>query len=206
VSPHEVVAAGLRAMLARADGAVHVVPEQQDDANPPDVVLYDVLALHLGDCLDLDRSVASTTVIALGRDLRPDLQARALERGAAAAVSLGITGEQLIEVVLSAVEGTLAESPVVRQRGAELPLGREAGLSARESSVLRLIVQDYTNLEIAEMLNLSINSIKTYIRTTYRKIGVRTRQQAVTWAIQHGFPIERDDQPEVVAHPIRTET
>ena len=58
--------------------------------------------------------------------------------------------------------------------------------------MLRLIVQGHTNQEIAERLFLSINSIKTYIRTTYRKLGVRTRQQAVTWAIQHGFPIAPD--------------
>lgn len=50
----------------------------------------------------------------------------------------------------------------------------------------------YTNQEIAEKLHLSINSIKTYIRTTSRKIGATSRQQAVTWAIQHGFPIECD--------------
>ena len=60
--------------------------------------------------------------------------------------------------------------------------------------MLRLIVQGYTNQEISERLYLSINSIKTYIRTTYRKLGVGSRQQAVTWAIQHGFPIERDEE------------
>ena len=76
------------------------------------------------------------------------------------------------------------------------PLGREAGLSGRESSVLRLIVQGHTTCEIAERLHLSINSIKTYIRTTYRKIGVKSRLQAVTWAIQHGFPIEREEPGE----------
>ena len=59
--------------------------------------------------------------------------------------------------------------------------------------MLRLIVLGHTDQEIADRLYLSINSIKTYIRTTYRKLGVASRQQAVTWAIQHGFPIEPDD-------------
>ena len=37
---------------------------------------------------------------------------------------------------------------------------------------------------------LSINSVKTYIRTAYRKIGVTRRQLAVIWAPQHGFTAE----------------
>ena len=96
--------------------------------------------------------------------------------------------------MLAALAGTLDESPVARRQDCGLPLGREAGLSGRESNVLRLIVQGYTNQDIADRLYLSINSIKTYIRTTYRKLDVSSRQQAVTWAIQHGFPIERDDE------------
>ena len=32
-----------------------------------------------------------------------------------------------------------------------------------------------------------MNSIKSYIRTTYRKIGVNSRTQAVLWGVAHGF-------------------
>jgi NarL family two-component system response regulator LiaR len=39
---------------------------------------------------------------------------------------------------------------------------------------------------------LSINSVKTYIRTAYAKMGVTRRSQAVLWGIQHGM------QPDVV--------
>ena len=49
-----------------------------------------------------------------------------------------------------------------------------------------------SNLEAAEDTFLSINSVKTYVRSTYRKIGVSTRSQAVVWGIQHGFPTERN--------------
>ena len=200
VSPQEVVEAGLRVMLERSGGAWEVVSDHEGVA-PPDVVLYDVFQLHQGDGSDLEHlaSQDGTVVIAVGRDLRPDLQARALEHGALAAVSIGISGTELVAVVTSALDGTLHESPVARRLHGDLPLGSEAGLSGRESSVLRRIVQGYTNQEIAEQLHLSINSIKTYIRTTYRKIGAGRRQQAITWAIQHGFPIERDEPRETGA-------
>ncbi len=60
--------------------------------------------------------------------------------------------------------------------------------------MLQLVVLGHSNQEIADSIFLSINSVKTYIRSTYRKIGVTTRAQAIVWAIQHGFPTERYDQ------------
>ena len=50
--------------------------------------------------------------------------------------------------------------------------------------MLALITQGLSNQEIAERSYLSINSVKTYIRTAYRKIGVSRRSQAVAWGMQ----------------------
>ena len=66
--------------------------------------------------------------------------------------------------------------------------GGEVGLSPREVAVVRLIAQGVSNQVIAGTLFLSINSVKTYIRSTYRKIGVTNRASAVAWALQNGFP------------------
>ncbi len=65
--------------------------------------------------------------------------------------------------------------------------GKEHGLTAREAEIIALITQGLSNQEIAERSYLSINSVKTYIRTAYRKIGVERRAQAVLWGIKHGF-------------------
>ena len=65
--------------------------------------------------------------------------------------------------------------------------GREFGLTAREAEIIALITQGLTNQEIAERSYLSINSVKTYIRTAYRKMGVASRSQAVLWGVRHGF-------------------
>jgi hypothetical protein len=40
--------------------------------------------------------------------------------------------------------------------------------------------------DVAATTFLSLNSIKSYIRTTYRKIGVTSRTQAVLWGFEHG--------------------
>ena len=79
--------------------------------------------------------------------------------------------------------------------------GREWGLTEREAEVLALITQGLSNQEIAERSYLSINSVKTYIRTAYRKIGVTRRSQAVVWGMKHGFEPDRVRVVETVTRP-----
>ena len=65
--------------------------------------------------------------------------------------------------------------------------GREAGLSPREAEVIALITQGRSNADIASLMYLSINTVKTYIRSAYRKIGVTGRSHALLWGLDHGF-------------------
>jgi DNA-binding NarL/FixJ family response regulator len=60
-----------------------------------------------------------------------------------------------------------------------------AHLSDREMMVLELVGAGLTNQDIADRLYLSINTIKTNIRSAYRKIRVSRRTQAVLWAVHH---------------------
>lgn len=60
-------------------------------------------------------------------------------------------------------------------------------LSPREYEVLDLIVDGLSNQEIADHLFLGVNTIKTYVRTAYRKIRVTRRPQAVRWGLLHGL-------------------
>jgi hypothetical protein len=50
-----------------------------------------------------------------------------------------------------------------------------------------LITQGKSNAEIAQLTYLSPNTVKSYIRTIYRKIDVDSRTKAVLWGIGHGF-------------------
>jgi DNA-binding NarL/FixJ family response regulator len=186
VTPHDFVAMGLRTMLITSQPCLRFVDAEHEE---PDVLLYDVYAL-LDDTSELDHWVKETasTVVALTRPLRPDLGALALERGAEAAVGLGSTAEEIVSVVLSACAGTLEESEVALAAEHETHLGSLNGLSQRETDVLRLVTLGMSNHEIASELFLSVNSIKTYIRSAYRKIGVTTRPQVVAWCVRHGFP------------------
>ncbi len=70
--------------------------------------------------------------------------------------------------------------------GSDWP-GRTEGLTDREAEVLALITQGMSNAQVADLTYLSPNTIKTYIRSIYRKIGVDSRTQAVPWGVKHGF-------------------
>ena len=65
--------------------------------------------------------------------------------------------------------------------------GRGEGLTDRESEILAMITQGKCNAEVAAFTYLSPNTVKSYIRTIYRKIGVASRTQAVLWGVNHGF-------------------
>jgi DNA-binding CsgD family transcriptional regulator len=50
-----------------------------------------------------------------------------------------------------------------------------------------LITQSRSNAEVAALTYLSPNTVKSYLRTIYRKIGVSSRTQAVLGGVKHGF-------------------
>ena len=196
-SPHPVVRSGLKALLRRHPDRFRIVPPPDGpQRNGPDVVLYDVFALRSGDH-ELAQLLRQTSarVIAVGRELRPDLTSRALAAGVDGSVSLGAEEDELFHAVESACAGGSPRTP----RGATVSitgagrLGVKFGLSPRETDVLALIVQGLTNKQIADRLFLSINSVKTYVRNAYGKIGAANRSQAVGWAIQHGFGTAAED-------------
>ena len=52
-------------------------------------------------------------------------------------------------------------------------------LSEREKAILRYLPTMMSNVEIADELFLSINTVKTHLRHVYRKLGVARRRDAV---------------------------
>ncbi|MET8419283.1 LuxR C-terminal-related transcriptional regulator [Streptomyces sp. NPDC005134] len=62
-----------------------------------------------------------------------------------------------------------------------------APVTAREYEVLRLVAAGYTNPEIGDELNLSVNTVKTYLREMMHKIAARNRAQLIANARMHGL-------------------
>lgn len=190
VSRQEVVARGLTAMLADYPDRITVIAlaSAYGRATGVDVVLYDSHGLHRADGADLDHLIQRTgaKVLIFSRDMRPDLRARAIARGADGWVSMSNHALELVEAIERVAEG----KPQDEQSDW---IGHEAGLSPREVEVLSLVTQGMSNQEISDRLFLTINTLKSHIRQAYKKIGVSSRAQAVAWCMQHGFA--PPDQP-----------
>jgi DNA-binding NarL/FixJ family response regulator len=183
---HEIVESGLRQILESAPD-LEILESFPHFGIIPDVVVYDVVAV-LGDDdgAELFRVVDehASAVVVVGRDLRPDLAARAMARGADACISIEAEATEILSVIRAAATGDLDG----REPFAPPPeLGHEASLTPREVNVVQGIVAGLSNQEIAEREALSPNTIKSYIRGAYRRMGVQTRSQAVSWGLQHGF-------------------
>lgn len=58
-------------------------------------------------------------------------------------------------------------------------LNRTARLTPRESDVLRLIARGCTYAQVADQLGISLHTVTTHIKNTYRKLGVRCGAAAV---------------------------
>jgi len=200
VTEEDVVYRGLVSVVQELD-QVQLLGRSLSLAADPgiDVALFDVAGLNRGEGKDLDWLVKEThaAVVAVARDLRPDLAARALDRGVDGVVSLSAGEAEIIDVIRAAAAGDLAgdASPEAVDYTANTALlGRAEGLSAREVQVVGLITMGLGNEAIAQRLFLSINSVKTYIRSAYRKMGVTSRSQAITWSVQHGFALNESNE------------
>jgi len=64
----------------------------------------------------------------------------------------------------------------------QLPEQQLQDLSEREMEILRLVSVGMKNTEIAAELAISLNTVKTHIYNSYKKIGVSNRLQAAIWA------------------------
>lgn len=198
VNDYEMVVAGVAAMLEQHPDRVRVV--EVDSGLPVisdvDIILYDTFGQIQGDGVDLEDLVhgSGALVVIFSWNIQPDLVERAIERGASGYLSKELDAEQMISALEAVHAGQIVtpahhEAPAQDASG-DWP-GRAQGLTAREAEVLALITQGLSNQEIADRSYLSINSVKTYIRTAYRKIGVSRRAQAVAWGMRHGFEPDR---------------
>jgi NarL family two-component system response regulator LiaR len=198
VNDYEIVVAGVAAMLAPHHQRVAVV--ELDSSLPVisdvDVILYDTFGQVQGDGVDLEDLVhgGDARVVIFSWNLQPDLVERTIAQGASGYLSKATPAEKVVEALEAVHAGKIVfpdtVEPVDHGAQGDWP-GRQAGLTAREAEVIALITQGLTNQEIAARSYLSINSVKTYVRTGYRKIGVTRRAQAVVWGMQHGFGPDR---------------
>lgn len=208
VNDYEVVVRGLADILAPYDERV-VVAEfgaQFPPSHAVDITLYDSFAAPQTTDSDIDRFLNNPMcgrVVVYSWNTQQDLVLAAVGKGVAGYLPKALSGEDLAaalqrvhagELVLppgyAGGEGRTETEPSQTGTRSRWP-GQSFGLSARESEVLSLITQGLSNSDIAARTYLSQNTVKSYIRSAYRKIDVDTRSRAVIWGMNNGFVPDR---------------
>jgi NarL family two-component system response regulator LiaR len=140
-------------------------------------------------------------------NLEPRLIEEAIAGGASGYLSKVLTGPEIVAALERIMAGEIVILPgdddETSEGGAGDWPGRAAGLTPREAEIIALITQGLSNQEIADRAFLSINSVKSYIRTAYRKINVTRRSQAVLWGVENGFKPDtlRTIDPDLLLRP-----
>ena len=117
-----------------------------------------------------------------------------LKAGANAYCSKEINPKRLIQVVQSVLDGAawfdpsishiVLEAATKAQEKETAKPERDYGLTTRETQILKLITEGYSNFEIAKELFVSINTTKAHVASILQKLEVDDRLQAALKALK----------------------
>jgi two-component system, NarL family, nitrate/nitrite response regulator NarL len=121
----------------------------------------------------------------------------ALEAGALGYATASSTLAELVEDMHGVVAGearvprlllgSLLRSLITRERRSSVMLDRYASLSRRERQTLGLLAQGHDHAGIAADMVISPETARTHIQNVLGKLGVHSRLEAATLAIEHGW-------------------
>jgi DNA-binding NarL/FixJ family response regulator len=196
---HTLVSQGLEVMLSMTDGIdlVGVVDSgelavEKVNSAEVDVVLMDV---NLGATMSgieatrrIKEQLPDTKILVLTMFTDPGTVAEAVKAGADGYLSKGASREAVVQAIRDVGEGRAVLDPNVT----EGIFGRISGkdphaLSDRELAVLQELSHGKSTREVAEHIHVSEETVKTYLKQIFRKLGVHDRTEAVAEAFRRGL-------------------
>jgi DNA-binding NarL/FixJ family response regulator len=195
VDDYDIVVMGVAHILEQYGDRVVIAELDTNKAlsDKVDIGLYDSFAQPESDHDEISvliQNPRARRVAVYTWNFHPDLIESARKYGVHGYLSKALPARELVAALEAIHAGDIVISdPPFRARstgGLNWP-GRSEGLTDRESEILALITQGKSNAEVSTLTYLSPNTVKSYIRTIYRKIEVTSRTQAVLWGVRHGF-------------------
>jgi DNA-binding NarL/FixJ family response regulator len=178
-----------------AEGALEGLPNEK-----PRVVLMDINLPGMNgvECVrQLKQRLPSTQVMMLTAYEDTENIFNSLAAGASGYMLKRTKSTELLEAIREVNRGGSPMSTHIARKVVQSflkPVSAAAGsteeLSAREREVLEGLSQGMMYKEIAEKLNISYETVHTYIRRIYEKLQVRTRTEAVAKFLRSGQPLE----------------
>ena len=177
-----------------ADGqeALRVVQEAA-----PDVIVMDVIMPEMDGieaCRQITELLPGVRVLMLTASNEQDAIVRAIAAGATGYLQKYSGKEQLLTTLREVAEGEFripGDAARRLARAVRSPSGdaseRLEALTDREREILKLFAEGLTYQEIGEIRNNSGLTVRNAVSAVQRKLGFRTRQQMVLWAVRAGL-------------------
>ncbi len=201
---HAIVRAGLRALLLE-DGAFELVGEAAGGFEA-----IELIEKTIPDVLILDLSMPDLDGISVTRKIKPQfpnlkililtlhedeaLLREAIKAGAAGYILKRAAESELISAIRVILRGDLYVDPSmvrslleVSTRNLEKQTTSMETLTPRETEILKLIIEGYTNRQIGEELNISFRTVEGHRANISDKLGLHSRVELVRYAREHGL-------------------
>jgi DNA-binding NarL/FixJ family response regulator len=167
---------------ASGEEAVKRIPQIR-----PDVILMDIRLPQMSgvECTSRLKELLPTTLIVILTVLDDDeLIFRALEAGADGYLLKRSKPSDLRAALLDVINGGAPMSSAIARRVVgsfkkRSPALGNIQLSAREAEVLKFLSRGFSNKEIADEIELGVETVRSYLKTIYKKLHVRSRTEAV---------------------------
>ena len=204
VEDHELTRFGLKTAFESCD-FVETIYEAESaetaieiiETNPIELIIMD-LGLPGMDGIEATQKVKNfnkdikVVILTSHNDVQEVLSS--LKAGANAYCSKEINPKRLTQVVLSVLDGASWFDPsishIVLEAAASFEMetkttpSKDYGLTSRETQILKLITEGYSNNEIANQLFVSINTTKAHVASILQKLEVDDRLQAALKALK----------------------
>ncbi|HZS97719.1 MAG TPA: response regulator transcription factor [Terriglobales bacterium] len=196
VDDHSLVRRGFRRML-EDEPDMNVVGEASDGAEAiklakelkPKVIVMDSAMPGTGGLVATRKILESTPeqiILMLSMHSEETLVRQAIEAGARGYVLKNAVDLELAAAIRKVVKGEVVLDPQVARR-ASLKGERNGGLTTRELEILQFIVDGKSNKEIADHLNLSVNTVAVHRANIMDALGIHKTAELVVYAIRNGL-------------------
>lgn len=202
---HQVVREGTRRMLER-ESDMAVVGEAEDgteavrlvDELHPDVVVMDVRMPGLNG-IEATKQIKSAhpqvRVLVFTAHDDDRYVFPLLDAGASGYVLKTTRRRELVQAIRDVHRGETALHPAVARRVVQRlthqsrlqGAGMVESLTEREMKVLEAVARGWSNREVSEALHISPHTVQVHLSNVFGKLGVKTRTEAVLYAIRQGW-------------------
>jgi DNA-binding NarL/FixJ family response regulator len=191
---HTLIREGMRLLLS-LNPVLQVVGETGNGADvlsmattlQPDLVLLDLdLPQRHGDVVaaELKQTFPNIKVLVLTGSLNPTSVRSALAAGADGYVVKHENSEELLRAIPAVLSGRcfISQAVAAAVGDSRLPLPE---LTTRELEVISYLAQGKSSQDVADILNLSVNTIRTHRQNIMSKLDLHNAAEMTVWAIRN---------------------